>query len=435
MAAIDTIYNYYLSTYGSSTSNRYDTHKKSELRSVYNNMVKVNKEAPIVKILGMDTGEASRFAIDIKESSMNLTKVAASLSDENNTLVGAFKKKVASSSDPEHVSVTYVGDDSDPEGWKDSFDLEVKQLAGEQINVGHYLNKNEQSLLPGQYSFDFENTATAYEFQFGVTENDTNLNIQNKLARLINTANVGANAFVDEDEDGRSSLIIKSKETGLAEKEEYLFRIKPYSDFASKEAIKTLGIDYVAKEAQSSSFLLNGKEHSSLSNTFTINKEFEITLHSVSEEGKPTKIGFENDVDAIAENVSKLINSYNQAIDTASSYRSSSQTPDKLLHDLVSVSLAFRPELESMGLNLEDNGRIKLDREAFDEAVINDTDGDLFDKLNSFKNAAAARASQIAINPMNYVNKIVVSYKNPGRVFNSPYATSMYAGMMLDRYC
>ena len=78
MAAIDAIYNYYLSTYGSNTSNRYDTHKKSELRSVYNNMVKVNKESPLFKVLGIDNGDAFRFAIDVKESSMHLSKVAAS---------------------------------------------------------------------------------------------------------------------------------------------------------------------------------------------------------------------------------------------------------------------------------------------------------------------------------------------------------------------
>ena len=40
MAAIDTVYHYYLSTYANSTVSRYDSHKKSELRDIYNRMVK-----------------------------------------------------------------------------------------------------------------------------------------------------------------------------------------------------------------------------------------------------------------------------------------------------------------------------------------------------------------------------------------------------------
>ena len=63
MAVIDSAYQYYLSTYAGSGMSRYDTHKKSQLRAVYNNIVKVNKDSPLYKInFTRDTG---RFAIDI----------------------------------------------------------------------------------------------------------------------------------------------------------------------------------------------------------------------------------------------------------------------------------------------------------------------------------------------------------------------------------
>ena len=66
MAAIDSAYQYYLSTYGNSTVSRYDTHKKSQLRDTYNKIVKTNKESPLYKIKNL--GEAKKYAIDIKES-------------------------------------------------------------------------------------------------------------------------------------------------------------------------------------------------------------------------------------------------------------------------------------------------------------------------------------------------------------------------------
>lgn len=48
-AILDNMYNYYLTTYGKSTVSRYDSHKKSELRSVYNNIVKSIKNPLFTK--------------------------------------------------------------------------------------------------------------------------------------------------------------------------------------------------------------------------------------------------------------------------------------------------------------------------------------------------------------------------------------------------
>lgn len=88
-AILDNMYNYYLTTYGKSTVSRYDSHKKSELRSVYNNIVKINKESPLYKI--KDSADAQKFAIDIKEHARDLKNVIASLST-GDSLAEAFQK-------------------------------------------------------------------------------------------------------------------------------------------------------------------------------------------------------------------------------------------------------------------------------------------------------------------------------------------------------
>ena len=45
---MNTVYNHYLTTYApKKTSSQYDTREKSELRSIYNSMVKLNKDAPL----------------------------------------------------------------------------------------------------------------------------------------------------------------------------------------------------------------------------------------------------------------------------------------------------------------------------------------------------------------------------------------------------
>ena len=58
MAKIDSAYAYYLSTYvGTRQVSRYETHKRSELRKVYNEIVKSNKDAPLVKLSDPETAK------------------------------------------------------------------------------------------------------------------------------------------------------------------------------------------------------------------------------------------------------------------------------------------------------------------------------------------------------------------------------------------
>jgi flagellar hook-associated protein 2 len=45
------------------------------------------------------------------------------------------------------------------------------------------------------------------------------------------------------------------------------------------------------------------------------------------------------------------------------------------------------------------------------------------------------KTRQIAINPMEYVNKTIVAYKNPGKNFADPYTTSAYSGFLFNNYC
>ena len=73
MARIANAYAYYLSTYGNNRPSRYDSHKRSDLRRIYNHMVKTNKESPLYKLSSED--EVTRYAIDIKENAKAMQNV------------------------------------------------------------------------------------------------------------------------------------------------------------------------------------------------------------------------------------------------------------------------------------------------------------------------------------------------------------------------
>lgn len=432
MAAIDTAYHYYLSTYANSTVSRYDSHKKSELRDIYNRMVKMNKESPLYKILNIK--DTARFAIDVKENARRIQNVVASLSEEGTGIESAFSKKVASSTDDSVVEAKYIGTNSSDHSMG-SFEIEVKQLAEPQINQGHFLSDKGKDIPIGGYSFDLNTTSASYEFQFNVNEGENNRDILDKLNRLINNANIGLKAEVLTNDKNQSALRIESSQTGLSNEEDHLFEIVPEGSTISYVAMQTLGIHEILSPAKNASFLLNGTEHSSYSNTLTVNQTFELTLKQVSRAGETETIGYKPSVDAVADNLQELVDSYNSIIQIATDSAGEKQQGNKLKTDICRVALDYHSELESIGLRTMEDGQIEIDRALLSDAITSEDSKENFSVLNAFKDALNERASSATINPMQYVNKMVVAYKNPGHNFATPYISSIYAGMMLDRYC
>ncbi len=80
--------------------------------------------------------------------------------------------------------------------------MEIKKLASPQLNYGNYLKDDQLAFKPGSYSFDLNTSSASYEFQFNVNPDDTNRSVQDKLAKLFNTASIGIHADVKEDDSG-----------------------------------------------------------------------------------------------------------------------------------------------------------------------------------------------------------------------------------------
>lgn len=432
MSAVCTFYSNYLSTYGPPPVSRYDSHKRSELRTVWNNIVKLNKEAPLYKIKS-GRNDLRKFVIDLKESTRGIKNVVASLSTDEDGLEDAFEKRVAYSSQKDIISANYIGENANRSS-ADNFKVVVNQLAKPQINMGNYLSAESSDLPVGSFTFDLFTPANAYEFQFSINSGDTNREIQQKLASLIQNANIGLNAEVTENEEN-TSLKITSTQTGLSPGAEELFSISARKETASADVLEKLGIDTITQNAQNSSFLLNGQKRTSYSNTFTINREFEITLNGISPPGEEVTVGFKTNVDAISHNIQTLVDSYNSIIQLADNYSNSAQKSQNLRQDMAGSARAYKNELESIGLAVNDNGSISIDHALLTDAITAPNAKDeIFTILNNFKDSLNQKATEASLDPMKYVNKVIVVYKNPGHNFATPYISSIYSGMMLDRY-
>ena len=419
------------------TSNKYDSHKKSELRSTYNSIVKSNKESPLYKI--REGANVKRFAIDIKEQAHTIKNVVASLSENGEGIESAFEKRIATSNDPDVVTAEYVGsDDSVISPQNAGFSLEVQQLATPQINIGHFLRRAGHDFKPGSYGFDLNTNTTSYEFQFNVNDDDTNEEVLNKLRKLINNANIGLQAELISDDRGTSkALQIESRQTGLSDGESRLFDIIPHGSKGSQDAMKLLGIDTISSPAENSSFLLNGTRHSSYSNTFTVNNMFSVTLNGVSQPGHAAAVGFKPSADAVADNIETLVASYNGIVNTANKYADAQESSGNLLRDVSKIAERFSSDFSEIGLTVEEDSSLSVDRQTLTDAISNGDVSRTFDVLNKFRDTLGRKADQASINPMNYVSKVIVAYKhpNPDKNFATPYISSMYSGMMVDRFC
>lgn len=428
--ALNTVYNYFLTTYAPETKNssRYDTHKKSELRNVYNSIVRQSKESPLYIL---DTSEESKkFAVGIKESAREFSNTISSLSDTDSDDV--LNKKAASSTNTDLVSAKYIGSDDEDI----SFDISVEKLATTQENAGYYLNANAPvDMAPGNYSFDVHINDTDYEFQFSIAEGDTNKNLQDKLSSLINRSNIGISGFVAEDNEGNSALVMESVATGISEGQDSLFSVSDENTSKNNGVVSYLGIADITSPAANAEFTLNGTSRTAYSNVFTVDKKFEIALKGLTDGESAVTIGLKPDVESMTDNVKQLADSYNGFLDKAAAYEGSNVKTQTFLSDMKKLTNSYRNELDTMGLTFNEDGRMEIDEAKLTESLESEDGQAHIGSVRSFTSALMRKSSQISLNPMDYVQKTVVAYKNPGRSYANPYMTSIYSGMMFNGYC
>ncbi len=432
-AALNTVYNHYLTTYAPKRSTtQYDTHKKSELRSIYNSIVKLNKEAPLYIL---DSSKESReFAVGLKENARALRNTIASLGglDEDEML----GKKAAYSSNENIVSASYVG-----EGVTDAavppIQIEVTALASNQVNLGAFLPSDEKiALTPDAYSFDITINDLSYEFQYNTREGETNRDLQERLSRLISNADIGITADILEDGKGNSSLRLTSAASGLKNDKNLIFSVS--DDKTSKRAgtVDYLGISFMSREPSNAEFLLNGEPRSASSNHFTIDKMYEITLNGISSvEGETAEVGLKTDLDSLTDNVGNLISGYNSFIRAAAEYLDLHPKSGRLLGEMDHITRYYQNDLEKLGFSFESNGQLSIDDNVFKDSILDDENRTQFSTIKDFTNSILRKTNQISLNPMEYVDKTIVAYKNPGHNFATPYITSNYSGMLFNSYC
>ena len=292
-------------------------------------------------------------------------------------------------------------------------------------------------LFPDTYSFDVHINDLNYEFQFKIREGDTNLDVQERLARLINNANIGLNASVQSSETDSDSayLRIASDATGLKDGSSTQFLLSEDHSSKASGAIGYLGIDYMTQGASNARFTVNGEAVSTASNNFTIGKMYEVTLQGTGAEGTSTKIGLKTDVESLQENLNTLVRGYNDFLRVASEYTVSHPGSNRLVGEMSSLTRHYAEGLTGSGISINLDGSLELNPEVFRSSVAEGDASRNLSAVKDFTQSLLRKTDQVSLNPMEYARKTIVAYKNPGKNFASPYITSAYSGMLFNSYC
>ena len=422
-----------MTTYSPKKSDaRLDTHNKNELKNIYSNILKLNKESPLY--LFERSERTTSLALSLKENTRQLQHTI--LSTAGNKQNDLFRNKVAYSSDEDTVSVKYIGDDPESFDESTSYEVEVQNLATPQTNIGYSLPNDEKGLKPGSYSFDVSLNNLAYEFQFTVNDEDTNFDVQSKLVRLFNHANIGLNAEILEDENNTSCLKIESLQSGDGPVPGApVFTIRNTSSNSGVNVVDFLGIDYIARTASNAHFTVNGEAHSTSTNQFIIDQAFELTLNGVSGDlGEPVTIGLKANIDSLKDNVRNLIGGYNKFLQAADEFKQLTSS-NKLSYEARSVARLYRNELDAIGITITENGSLSIDDHLLTQTAESEDAYDLLSPLKGFSSSLFNKGEEISRDPLTYANQKIVAYKNPGKNFTSPYANSNYSGLLFNFYC
>ena len=425
---INSVYNYYLSTYAHKSNARYDNHTKEQLKNIFGRIIKNNSHTPTYKV---DFSEdAVKYAIDLKERARELNNAADEFSDSDNGQI--VYKKTAKSGNPDIITANYVGTDypvSDS-----TFDVNVSQIACNQINTGNFLQPDKHAFKPGEYSFDLSVNNVTYQFEFDINDNETTRNVQDKIARLINNSDIGMKADVLTDSLGNTGITISSDATGTSSMSSVIFNVNDNENVNSAELVDTLGINRVSQYPANAVYTVNGNSFTSKVNNVIVDNAFELQFLRPTGNSS-VAISLTDDGNAIAESLSELVNKYNSLVSfTSKDDNTKFEGNNKLQREFNNVAKSHRSLLNESGLNVNDNGSITLNKNSIISAADSGSMDKVFNELNSFLKDIKNKAGNITVNPMDYVNNKIIAYKNPKFTLNDPYNLSAYSGIIINQY-
>lgn len=402
---------------------RTTAHKSSELRAVYNSMARYNKNSPLF-LLSLSESKQS-YMIDIKEAALTLKDASESFSNSDSNI---YSQKTIHSDNEDSISGTIKS--SNFRDLPDELSIKVDTLASGQVNIGNFLPADRRALQAGRHQFSMQTPDTTANFSINIGEGDTNLDVQKKLVQYINNRDLGVQASLVT-EHGENAISLASTGTGLSSGTDGL-HFTFNDSLSGPDIVSTLGLNNVTTSPSNSSFTVNGEAHTAASNHISINRVIELDFHSVSND--PVTISFIPDTNAVMDQIDAFVDAYNSLVDLSQTSATANVGTRNLFNDISGIVNNHKSELEAAGLNIEETNKISKNDALLAQSIKSGQFSELFNDISSFKDDIAKATNRLTLDPMAYINKLIVAYPNSKNKFSTPYHQSIYSGLIYNNY-
>lgn len=425
-------YNHFLTEYSSNFSARTrSVHKPNELKAVYSRIRNMNRHSAYYKLdLSSDK---QFFTLSLKDASL-------ALADTLKDLSAAFQKpsvvNAAHSSDPESVSAKLIrGEEA---SFQEPVSVRVDALAAPQINTGFKVPSDMEGPKPASYRFQIQTGSDSYEFSYNVSSVSTNRELMRKLAGFINRSNIRVLARVEDDAPRRAScMVLTSENTGLSGEGALAFSIADSASSGDGKLpglVSYFGLDRVTQKPSNASFTVDGREQTNPNNTFVLNRSLSVTLKRTTKED--VRISPETAGEQAVSELESFLSSYNALIKLTREGLAGNRRSARLQSELNHIISSDLEELNESGIWRREDFTLSYDADILKKPDTMKHLRALFEEPDGMFARLSRKMSDISLNPMEYVDKVVVTYPNtkaPG-VLN-PYSTSIYSGMIFNSYC
>lgn len=419
------VYNYLLTDFNAKPT-KYSTHKNSELRSVLSDIANKTKTSPIYLVKLSDKKQS--YALNVKESAISLNGAFRDLYDGGQDSV--FLKKKAVSSQEDQVAVEIQTDDY--EHLPEPFEIQVQDLARTQVNQSKEFYENSRSLEAGTYRFKVSINDISYDFQYNIKKDASHRDVIGGLSDFLTKAKIGIEARPVSKEAGKMEMRLETDETGTPDGEP-IMTFEDYPGDYKEGIVSFYGLNRMTQAPGNAEFLLNGTPKHSVSNTFRLARSLEVNLKKAGEE--PAEISYTPDSKLILNGVRNIMDNYNQIVDSSWDYVGRNGRMPRLVCELRSVMHPFGSEMESCGLTFDDKGYMKMDEYLSEQAAMDGDYKDLLGEGSLLSVRMQSKTNAVKVDPMEYVDKILVSYPDTSKPpIGFSYTTSIYSGMLFNYY-
>lgn len=426
------VYNHFIQSYAMMRQSRFDAHKKSELRDIYTRIAKMTSEQPLYKVSFDNI--AQEFTLGLKGSALSLASVLKELHTRDASSV--FREHVLISDHPEEVSVS-VPEGTGSNAVSDPLCIRVSRLSSPQKNAGVFVASDAAELPAGQYTFTAGVDDNLYSFQFNVSEGSKNLELLTKLSDFINKTAIGLTTVVRQQPDlGLSRLELTAVQPGSSVSGTPSFTLSDTKrpEGAERGIIAHFGLNHVLALPGNTEFTVNGVSCSARGTKDIQSHAVSLSFHAAT--GQPVQIFAQTDSTPVVKKAAEFVKRYNETISLIRSNPAAGQGARRLWAELDRMTTQYGDSLSSCGILIAPDGSLSPEWKTLTHAAKDGTLEQLFTSEDGFVSAVLGKCNEISLNPMEYLNRTVVTYPNTmGKKTFSPYITSIYSGLLYNNYC